>query len=59
MFLDKKTLLENWLNHRLNLTIFLVTGAQFLTLLTMGASVWHNDKALWIAKPVVLNRLVC
>ena len=27
--------------------------AQFLTLLTMGASFWHNDKALWIAKPVV------
>ena len=26
--------------------------AQFLTLLTMGASFLHNDKALWIAKPV-------
>ena len=25
--------------------------AQFLTLLTMGASFWLNDKALWIAKP--------
>ena len=53
MFLDKKTLLEIWLNPGWN--HLSSNWAQFLTLLTMGASFLHNDKALWIAKPVVLH----